>query len=73
MCTNFQERQKTLTFPTQICPKMDLWLKIQKINVRIRINILEISCANFQAKQTTLTSSAQICIKMNFGLGFLKP
>ena len=41
---NFQEKQTTLTFSVQICPKMDLGLEIEKTNVRIKINILKILC-----------------------------
>ena len=44
---------------------MNLELETQKVNVRIRINILKILCSNFQAKLATLTS-AQICPKMDF-------
>ena len=44
MCTNFQAKQIALTFLAQICPKMELGLEIQKINVGIKISILEILC-----------------------------
>ena len=44
MCANFQAKQTTLIFLAQICPKMDLWLEIQKTNVGIRISLLEIPC-----------------------------
>ena len=30
---NFQSKQRALTFSSQIWPKMDLWLDIQKTNV----------------------------------------
>ena len=33
VCTNFQEKQKALTFSDQISPKMDLGLEIHKTNV----------------------------------------
>ena len=42
MCAKFQEKRKTLIFLTQICPKVDLELEIQKTDVRTRISILEI-------------------------------
>ena len=42
MCANFQLKQTTLTFSTQICPKRKLGFEIQKTNVGIRISILEI-------------------------------
>ena len=41
---NFQSKQKTLTFPRQICPKMDLRLEIEKTDIGIRISILKIHC-----------------------------
>ena len=44
MRANFLAKRATLKFLAQICPKIDLGLKI-KINVGIRISILEISCA----------------------------
>ena len=43
MCANFQLQQTTLIFLAQICPKRKLGYEIQKINVGIRISILEIS------------------------------
>ena len=45
MCANFQAKQTALTFLAQTCPKMDLGLKIRKIDARIRITILEIPFA----------------------------
>ena len=42
MRTNFQAKQTSLTFLTQICPKMNFGLEIQKTNVLIRINVLQI-------------------------------
>ena len=42
MCANFQLKWIALNFLAQICPKMDLGLEIEKNNVGIRINILEI-------------------------------
>ena len=44
MCANFQLKRATLTFLAQICPKRKLGFEIQKINVGIRISILEIPC-----------------------------
>ena len=44
MYGNFYAKQTTLTFLAQICPKRNLKLEIQKTNVWIRINILEIPC-----------------------------
>ena len=34
----------SFVFSAQICPKTDLGLEIQKVNVRIRISILKIPC-----------------------------
>ena len=45
MCANFPAKQLTLTFLTQICPKMDLEIEIQKTNVGIKISIFKIPCA----------------------------
>ena len=42
--SNFQEKQTTLTFLAQICPKIDLGLEIQETNVGIKISILKITC-----------------------------
>ena len=51
MCANFQANWRTLTFLALIYPqKIDLPLEIQKINVGITINILEISCVPFSGK-----------------------
>ena len=53
----------------------DLGLEFQKINVGIRIKILEIpilECANFQAKQTIFNFSARIFPKMELGLRIQK-
>ena len=74
MCASFQSKWTTLNFSAQICPKMDLELEIEKINVGIRISILEILtlCSNFQPKWTTLTFSAHIFPKMDFGIGISK-
>ena len=38
------QKWTTLTFLVQICPKINLGLQIQKTNVGIRINILQIPC-----------------------------
>ena len=44
MCANSWKKQTTLTFLAQIFPKMNLGLEIQRTNVKIRINILELPC-----------------------------
>ena len=44
MCVNFQSKWTALNFLAKISPKIDLGLKIEKINVRIRVSILEILC-----------------------------
>ena len=41
VCVKFQAKQAALTFPAQICPKVDLGLTIQKTFVGIKINILD--------------------------------
>ena len=69
---NFQVKQIVLTFSAQICPKMNSGLEIDKTNVGIRINTLEILCANFQPKRPTLTFSAQIYLKIDLGLEIQK-
>ena len=42
MCANFQVKPTTSIFSTQICPKIQSGLEIEKTNVGIRISILEI-------------------------------
>ena len=44
LCADFQLKRITLTFLAQICPKRKLELEIQKTNVGMRINMLEIPC-----------------------------
>ena len=44
LCVHFQTKQTTWTFLAQIYRKMDLWLEILKINIRIRMIILKILC-----------------------------
>ena len=44
MCSSFQVKKTALTFSAQVCPKMNLVLKIQKTGAGIRISILEILC-----------------------------
>ena len=67
MC-HFSEKQKTLIFSTQICPKMNSEFRISKIEVRIRnLHFQDIMCVNFQLKRTTLTFLAQICPKRKLG------
>ena len=56
MCANFPAKLATLDILAQICPKMDLGLEIQKINVGIRISIFKMPAS--QVKQVTLTFSA---------------
>ena len=64
MRANFQEKRKTLTFSTQICPKINSGVRISKIEVRIRnLHFQDAMCVNFQLKRSTLTSLAQICPK----------
>ena len=74
MCANSWKKQTTLTFLAQIFPKMNLGLEIQRTNVKIRINILELvtMCANFQARRTTMAFWVQICPEMDFGVGISK-
>ena len=63
----FQEKQTTLTFSTQICPKMDFGVGIWKIYVRIpNLDFQDTMCVNFQLKRTTLNFWAQICPEMEF-------
>ena len=62
-----------MTFLTEICIKMGLGLEFHKINVGIKINILEITLrANFPTKRTTLTFSAQIWPKIELELEIQK-
>ena len=68
MRANFQEKRKTLTFSTQICPKMNSGVRISKIEVRIRnLHFQDTMRVNFQLKRTTLTFFAQICPKRKLG------
>ena len=68
MRANFQEKQTTLIFSTQICPKMNFGVGISKIQVRIRnLHFQDTMCVNFQLKRTTLTFLAQICPKRKLG------
>ena len=50
MWTNFQEKQTTFTFFTQICPKMYLRSEIQNTNIGIRISIVKMPCVQFSGK-----------------------
>ena len=50
VCANFSAKQTALTFPAQICPKMDLGLTIRKTIVGIRISILDIPCVPILVK-----------------------
>ena len=68
MRANFQEKRKTLTFSTQIYPKMNSGVRISKIEVRIpNLHFQDTMCVNFQLKRTTLTFLAQICPKRKSG------
>ena len=72
MCVNFQVKQTTLTFSAQFRPKMDLELEIQKINVEIRIIILEILCVPiFRQNENLWLFLTQICPKVDLGLKIL--
>ena len=68
MRANFQEKRKTLTFSTQICPKMNSGVRISKIGFGIRnLHFPDTMCVNFQLKRTTLNFLAQICPKRKLG------
>ena len=55
MCANFLTKQATLTFPAQICPKIDFGVGTSKVKFWIRNQHLQDTmCANFQSKWTTL-------------------
>ena len=73
MCANFQAEQTTLTFLAPICPKMDFWLEIQKTNVEIRINILEIPCVPlFRQNRQLWNVWPKFAQKWIFGWNFKK-
>ena len=73
MRANFQEKRTTLTFSTQICPKMNFGVRISKIKVRIRnLHFQHTMCVNFQLKRTTFTFLAQICPKRKLGFEICK-
>ena len=44
MCANFLTKQATLTFPAQICPKIDLASELQKSNSGFGISTSKIPC-----------------------------
>ena len=68
MHADFQEKQTTLLFSTQICPKMNFGVGISKIQLRIRnLYFQDTMCVNFQLKRITLTFLAQICPKRKLG------
>ena len=70
---NFQEKRTILTFSVQIWPKMGLGLEVQKTNIGIRINILEIPCVSiFMQNEQPWLFSTQICPKIDFGVGISK-
>ena len=73
MRAHFQEKQTTLIFSTQICPKMNFGVGILKIQVRIRdLHFQDTICVNFQLKRITLTFLAQICPKRKLGFEIQK-
>ena len=73
MCANFQAEETTLTFLAPICPKMDFWLEIQKTNVEIRINILEIPCVPlFRQNRQLWNVWPKFAQKWIFGWNFKK-
>ena len=73
MCSNFQSKQGILTFSDQIWPKMDLVLKIQKTNVAIKINILEIPFVPiFKQKRQLWLFRPKFALKWILGSEFQK-
>ena len=54
MCANFQSKWTTLTFSTQICPKIDFDFEIQIANAGIRLSIPEIPCVPILKKNRQL-------------------
>ena len=54
MCANFQSKWTTLTFSTQICPKIDFDFEIQIANAGIRLSIPEIPCVPIFKKNRQL-------------------
>ena len=73
MCAKFQKNWTALIFSAQVCPEIDLGLEIKKINVGIRINILEIPCVPIlrQNGQTWLLQP-KFAQKRILGSGFQK-
>ena len=73
LCANFQAKRTTLNFSNQICPEMELGLEIQKANVWMKMNILEILCMPiFRQKGHFLPFLAQIFPKIGFGVRISK-
>ena len=56
VCSNFQSKQRDMTFSVQMWSKMDLGLEIQKTNVAliISISIIEIICMPIFSKNGSL-------------------
>ena len=73
MRANFQEKQTTLIFSTQICSKVNFGVVISRIQVRFpNLHFQDTMCVNFQLKRTTSTFWVQICPKMDFEVKILK-
>ena len=73
MYTNFWTKQTTLTFLAQTCPEKKLGFEIQKINVGIRISILEIPCVPiFRHKGQLWIFGPKVAQKWILGSGFQK-
>ena len=70
VCARFQAKQAALTFPAQICTKVDLGLAIQKTIVGIRINILDMPYVSFFSQNKKLwICRPKFVPKNDFGLG----
>ena len=63
MCQFSVKKLTALSFSAQIFPKIDLGLGIEKTNVAIRINILEIPCVPIFRQNGKLTFLAQTAQK----------
>ena len=73
LCANFQAKRTTLYFSNQICPEMELGLEIQKANIWMKVNVLEILCVPiFRQKGHFLLFLAQIFPKIGFGVRISK-
>ena len=60
VCASFQAKQTALTFPAQICPKVDIGLAIQKTIVGIRIRNLDIPCMPMSSQNEQLLSKKDL-------------